>query len=40
MPHNVQIGRKWLKLRDDMGRTARFTLAQYAELKPQALPLE
>jgi hypothetical protein len=34
---SVQIGRKWVRLQDDMGRTARFTLAQYAELKPHEI---
>lgn len=32
---NVQVGRKWVRLRDDMDRTARFTIAQYEKLKPQ-----
>ena len=31
----VRIGRKWVRVRDHMGRTARFTVDQYAKLKPR-----
>jgi hypothetical protein len=33
----AQIGRKWVRLRDDHGRCVRFTRDQYAQLKPQAV---
>ncbi|HZP68393.1 MAG TPA: hypothetical protein VFB29_00500 [Pseudolabrys sp.] len=33
----VTIGRKWVRCRDCLGRSARFTLAQYERLKPIAL---
>ena len=31
----VKVGRKWVRVRDGMGRTARFTLDQYEQLKPR-----
>jgi hypothetical protein len=36
----AQIGRKWVRLRDAKGRTARFTIEQYAKLKPEIASTE
>ena len=34
---NVQIGRKWVHVRDDHGHGRKFTRNQYATLKPQQI---
>lgn len=31
----VQVGRKWVRVRGPQDRRARFTLDQYAKLKPR-----